>query len=113
MADADVRRSARELEAMEAMTRADVTMAWSRARAADVTLQALEETALPRMEETVRAAEAAYASGGGDFLSLLDSAMSRLRLQGQRLQAVARRETARFELERLLGTQVDATGVAP
>jgi outer membrane protein, heavy metal efflux system len=103
MADAMLLRAQRELESMEAMTRADLLMAWSRARAADLALQALEETALPRMRETVTSAEAAYVSGSGDFLSLLEATMARQRMEGERIQALIRRESAHFELARLLG----------
>ncbi|MCY1024023.1 TolC family protein [Pyxidicoccus sp. MSG2] len=103
MADAMVQRAQRDLEAMEVMTRTDLRMAWSRARAADLTLQALEETALPRMRETVAASESAYVSGSADFLSLLEATMARQRLEADRLRAVVRREAARYELERLLG----------
>lgn len=103
MADAMVQRAQRDLEAMQVMTRTDLRMAWSRARAADLTLQALEETALPRMRETVAASESAYVSGSADFLSLLEATMARQRLEADRLQAVVRREAARYELERLLG----------
>lgn len=103
MADAMVQGARRELESMAAMTRADLRMAWSRARAADLMLQALEEAALPRMRETVASTEAAYVSGSESFLSLLEATMAWQRLEGERLQAVVRRETARFELARLLG----------
>jgi cobalt-zinc-cadmium efflux system outer membrane protein len=103
MADAMVQRAQRELEAMQVMTQTDLRMAWSRARAADLTLQALEETALPRMRETVKASEAAYVSGTGDFLALLEVTMALQRREAERLQAVVRREVVRFELERLLG----------
>jgi cobalt-zinc-cadmium efflux system outer membrane protein len=107
MAEAMVTRAQRELEAMQLMSRTDLRMAWSRARAADLSLQALEETALPRMRETVKATEAAYSSGSGDFLALLEATMARQRLEAQRLQAVVRRETTRFELARLLGLPLD------
>ncbi|MBZ4420199.1 TolC family protein [Myxococcus sp. RHSTA-1-4] len=106
MAEAMVQRAQRDLEAMEVMTRTDLRMAWSRARAADLTLQALEDTALPRMRETVAASESAYVSGSADFLSLLEATMARLRLEADRLQAVVRREVARYELERLLGASI-------
>jgi len=103
MAGAMVQRAQRELEAMQVMTRTDLRMAWSRARAADLSLRALEETALPRMRETVKASEAAYISGTGDFLALLEATMTLQQREAERLQAVLRREVARFELERLLG----------
>jgi cobalt-zinc-cadmium efflux system outer membrane protein len=103
MAEAMVQRAQRDLEAMQVMTRTDLRMAWSRARAADLSLQALEATALPRMRETVKASEAAYISGTGDFLALLEATMTLQQREAERLQAVLRRELARFELERLLG----------
>jgi cobalt-zinc-cadmium efflux system outer membrane protein len=103
MAEAMVQRAQRELEAMQVMTQTDLRMAWSRARAADLALQALEEAALPRMRETVKASEAAYISGTGDFLALLEATMTLQQREAERLQAVVQRELARFELERLLG----------
>jgi cobalt-zinc-cadmium efflux system outer membrane protein len=103
MAEAMVQRAQRALEAMQTMTRTDLRMAWSRARAAELALQALEETALPRMREMVKASEAAYVSGTGDFLALLEATMALQQREAERLQAVVRREVARFELERLLG----------
>lgn len=106
MAEGMVRQSERALEAMDAMTRADLQMAWSRARGADAALVALEATALPRLRETVRSAEAAYTSGSGDFLSLLEATMAFQRLEAQHVQAVVRRELTLFELERLLGASL-------
>jgi outer membrane protein, heavy metal efflux system len=106
MANAMVARAQKDLEFMQVMARTDLRMAWSRAQAADLALQALEETALPRMRETVASSEAAYMSGSGDFLSLLEAVMARQRLEAERLQAVVRRETARFELARLLGASL-------
>lgn len=103
MAEAMVQRAQRELEAMQVMTQTDLRMAWSRARAADLALQALEETALPRMREMVKASEAAYVSGTGGFLALLEATMALQQREAERLQAVVRREVLRFELERLLG----------
>ena len=110
MAEAMVQRAQKDLEAMEVMTRTDLRMAWSRARAADLTLRALEETALPRMRETIAASESAYVSGSADFLALLEATMARQRLEAERLRAVARREAARYELERLLGASVALEG---
>ncbi len=102
MAGAMVRRAERERVAMATMTDAEVRMAWSRARAAQRALAALEETALPRLRETVKADEAAYVSGTGDFLRWLEDLEALLGLEAQRLEAVVRREGARYELERLL-----------
>jgi outer membrane protein TolC len=42
-------------------------------------------------------------SGTGDFLALLEATMALQQREAERLQAVARRELTRFELERLLG----------
>lgn len=103
MAEAMERGAAREREAMAAMTDAELRMAWSRARAAERGLAALEETALPRLRETVQSAEAEYRSGAGGLLPLLEAAMAQKELEGRRLGAVLRRATTRFELQRLLG----------
>ena len=113
MAEGMVRQSERQLEAMDAMTRAELQMAWSRARATELSLAALEDTALPRLRETVRSAEAAYVSGSGDFLSLLESVMAYQRLESERIQAAVRHALARFELERLLGASVSSPQSAP
>lgn len=106
MAGAMLRRAERELEAMTLMTGAHLSAAWSRARAADRTLRALDDTALPRMRETVASSEAAYASGTGNFLSLLDAALSLQVLEAQRIRTLVEREVRVFEIERLLGAPI-------
>lgn len=103
MTEAMVRRAQRGAESMRAMTEADLRMAYSRARAAERSLTALEGTALPKLRETVTSAQAAYASGSADFLALLESTMALRSLEMERVRAVVRRENARFELSRLLG----------
>lgn len=111
MARAMERRALREVELMEAMTDAELRMAWSRARGADRELAALEETALPRMREAVQSARSSYTAGTGDFLSLLDSAMSLLETDAERIRAAARRAVALYELQRIAGS--GAAGGAP
>ena len=111
MANAMVRRAQRDLEAMDAMTVADVRMAWARAFAEQQALQALEESALPRFKETVASAEAAYVAGRGNYLELLEAVMTYQRVEAQRYENIVRRELALFELSRLLGR--NATGQNP
>ncbi|MBI3182638.1 MAG: TolC family protein [Myxococcales bacterium] len=103
MAEAMAHRAERDVEAMAAMTQAELRMAFGRARASELALEALERFALVRIRETVASSEAEYLSGGGEFLRLLESVQALQQLEGRRLEAVARREVTRFELERLLG----------
>jgi cobalt-zinc-cadmium efflux system outer membrane protein len=109
MSEAMYRRTERDRETMQAMTDADLRSAWSHARAADRSLDALESTVLPRMKDTVDSALAAYASGTGDFLGLLESAMAQREVEMELIQVRMKRENARFELARLLGKPLTAS----
>ena len=75
-------------------------------RSAELALEAIEGKALARLRDTVAAAHAEYTSGSGDFLRLLESVMALQALEAQRIDAVARREVARVELERLVGPEL-------
>jgi outer membrane protein TolC len=106
MARAMKRAAVREQDAMRTMADAEARMAWSRTRASERTLSALEQTAIPRMRETVASIEVAYVAGRGEFLSLLDAIMELRELEGRRVQAVATRGVTRFELDRIAGRAV-------
>lgn len=106
MARAMKRAAVREQHAMRTMADAEARMAWSRTRASERTLEALEQSAIPRMRETVASIEVAYVAGRGEFLSLLDAIMELRELEGRRVQAVAARGVARFELDRIAGREV-------
>ena len=106
MARAMTRVAIREREAMTTMADAEARMAWSRTRAAERTLSALEGTALPRMRDTIASIQAAYVAGRGEFLALLDAIMELRELEAQRLRAVVARGVARFELDRIAGREV-------
>jgi len=81
MAQAMTRAADRERDAMQTMANAELRMAWSRARAAERKVSALEGAAIPKLRETIASIEAAYVSGTGDFLSLLDAVMQLQDLQ--------------------------------
>jgi outer membrane protein TolC len=110
MADAMVKAADLDVEAMGTMAEADLRMAWSRARGAERRLEALESSAIPRLEETIKSSEAAYQAGTGDFLSLLEASMALQEQRMERLQMVADVAVARFELERVSGTSFGAVG---
>jgi cobalt-zinc-cadmium efflux system outer membrane protein len=106
MARTMVRAADVEVSSMKRMAEAELQMAWSRARAAERAVAVLESTALPRLRETIASIEAAYASGQGGFLSLLDAVMQLQELELRRVAAVAARGVARFELDRIAGVEV-------
>jgi outer membrane protein, heavy metal efflux system len=106
MARAMVRVAEREEEAMTSMADAELRMAWSRARAAERKVTALEDSAIPKLRETIASIEAAYVAGTGEFISLLDAVMELKELEARRVEAVARRGVARFELDRIAGREV-------
>jgi cobalt-zinc-cadmium efflux system outer membrane protein len=106
MARAMERVAAREETAMTAMADAEARMAWSRARAAERSVTALEESAIPKLRETIASIEAAYVAGQGDFIALLDAVMQLEELEMSRVRAVARRGVTRFELNRIAGEEV-------
>jgi outer membrane protein, heavy metal efflux system len=108
LAGARVRRADREREAMEAMTDADLRMARATALAALRRVEALERSALPRLEETVKSTQAAYMAGSADFLALLDSSLSLRMQQRAHLRALVDLRLAQFELSRLLGQAAPA-----
>jgi outer membrane protein TolC len=103
MAQAMVRRADADVAAMASMAEAELRMAWSRARASERRLAALEGTAIPRMRDTVASTEAAYSAGSGSFLAHLDAILALLELEGRRLEALVSYETSRYELARLVG----------
>lgn len=106
MARSMTRAADREERAMQSMAAAAARMAWSRTRAAERTLAALDDAALPRLRETIASIEAAYIAGRGEFLSLLDAVMELRELEGRRVRAVVDRGVARFELDRIAGAEV-------
>jgi outer membrane protein TolC len=106
MADAMIVAADRDVDAMRTMAEADLRMAWSRARGAERRLEALESSAIPRLEETIKSAEASYQAGNGDFLALLESSMTLQELRMERLQAITEVAVARFELDRVAGATV-------
>lgn len=101
MADAMIARAEREERAMRQMASAELRMAWSRVRAEVRRVDALEKSAIPSLQESVRSTESAYAAGQADFLLLLEALVTLRELEMKRLEAVARREIARFELDRI------------
>jgi outer membrane protein, heavy metal efflux system len=111
LASATRRRAERELQAMEAVTLADLRTAHARTMAALRRLEALEQQSLPRLEETVASARASYMAGEVDFLSLLEASLALRMQQMAHLRAVAAHGEARFELSRLLAE--DLEGAAP
>jgi cobalt-zinc-cadmium efflux system outer membrane protein len=106
MARAMERSASREEEAMARMANAELRMAWSRARAAERKVDALEDSAIPKLRETIASTEAAYVAGTGQFIALLDAVMELAELEAKRVEAVARRGVARFELDRIAGDEV-------
>lgn len=112
MAEAELRRADKDVAAMRLMTESELLAAWSRAVAADRALKAIESSALPAARETVDADKAAYVSGTGTFINLLESLTALREVEMRRIQAVVRRETTRYELERLLA-QAPSEGGAP
>ena len=106
MARAMERAAEREQTATRTMATAEARMAWSRARAGERTVEALDRAAIPKLKQTIQSIEAAYVGGRGDFLALLDAIMALRQLEARRTQAVAARGIARFELDRIAGRGV-------
>jgi cobalt-zinc-cadmium efflux system outer membrane protein len=106
MAGAMVRVAERDEVAMRTMAGAELRMAWSRARGAERKLDALENAAIPKLRETIGSVEAAYISGSGQFIALLDAVMQLKELESRRAAAVVERGVLRFELDRIAGRQV-------
>jgi cobalt-zinc-cadmium efflux system outer membrane protein len=106
MARAMERFAGRESVAMVKMANAELRMAWSSARAAERKVIALEDSAIPKLRETIASTEAAYVAGTGAFISLLDAVMELKELEGKRVEAIVRRGVARFELDRIAGDEV-------
>lgn len=107
MADAMLRRAERDVDAMEAMSMAQLQSAFSRAKAAERALAALEQGALPALRETVDADRAAYVAGTASFIDLLESLSALREAEMKRIASVVRRDTTRFELQRLVATPLD------
>jgi outer membrane protein, heavy metal efflux system len=106
MAAAMVHAAERDADAMRAMASAELRMAWSETRAAGRRVDALEQSAIPKLRETIASNEGAYVAGTGSFLSLLDAVMELKALEAQRIEAVAARGIARFALDRIAGAEV-------
>ncbi len=106
MARAMERRAERAVTAMSVMASTELRMAWSRARAAERKLDALEHSALPSMQETVASIETGYRTGASDgFLALLEAVMALRQLEAQALSARLDLEWGRAELARIAGRE--------
>lgn len=105
LADAMVRRAEVRARAVDALTNARARVAWSRAQAARRRLEVLEGEAIPRMKETLSSSRAAYVSGTGSFLTVLDTRLAIQGLEEQRIDATVGFHVACFEIDRVLGTR--------
>ena len=110
MAEAMIARARREELAMRQMGSAELRMAWSRLRAADRRVTALDDRALPSMRESVASTRSGYVAGRADFLVLLEALSALRELEMERLEAVRDRETARFALQRVAGAPIEERG---
>lgn len=108
MANAMGRAAKAEQESMRVMAEADLRLAYSRVRSAELSLESIEKVAIPRLRATVESAEAAYRSGSEGFLELLESILALQRLEAERAARIADRGIAWFELSRILGGPVAA-----
>ncbi|MBI2376163.1 MAG: TolC family protein [Deltaproteobacteria bacterium] len=79
---------------------AELTVARRRAVAKDRALRVLERDVVPRLREALASSEAAYSSGTGSFVVLLEDALALLRREEALIRARAERELAILEVLR-------------
>jgi outer membrane protein, heavy metal efflux system len=103
MAEAEIEVADREIRAMRRMAEAELRMALGMLTGAASRARALEDSAIPAMREMVASTEAAYTAGRADFLVLLEALIALRELEMSRFEAIAARELARAELERIGG----------
>ncbi|MBI4678921.1 MAG: TolC family protein [Elusimicrobia bacterium] len=92
-----------ELQATRVATRADVKVAWSKARASKRLIEAYRTTLLPQAESSLKVAEAGYQAEKTGFLDLLDAQRSLLSFKLEYYQHIAEYEARVAELERVVG----------
>jgi outer membrane protein TolC len=107
-AEAELRRARAEEDAARNRVRAEVAAALPRLVAAAERYRIASAESVPRAEQTVRAAEAAYTAGSIDFLDLLEAQRRYLGEQIGRERALAEHEVRRAELSLALGETGDA-----
>ena len=104
-AQADLRR-------LQDQVRREVRQAWLRCRAALLEHELAVTTHIPHAEQALRAADAAYASGATDFLSLVDTLRTIESIHMTHVEAAAEFEKAYADLERTVGSDLDRTAPA-
>ena len=89
---------------LENRVRMEVRQAYVRARTAAVVHDLAVGTHVPRAEQALRVAEAAYETGNGDFSRLIASARTIELVHLEHVEAAATFEKAFADLERAVGT---------
>jgi len=105
-AEARLRAAELEREAADTGLAAEVTRALFDYRDAERKLSLYRDTLVPKAEESLRATAAAYETGAGDFLDLLDAERVLLDFHLARERALADRLTSLAELELLTGSEL-------
>jgi outer membrane protein, heavy metal efflux system len=105
-AEADRRR-------LEDGVRRDVEQAWLRVRTAKLRHDLFASTHVPQAEQAMTVTEAAYASGGVDLLSLLDTLRAVESVHLEHIDSAAETQMAWAELERAVGGPVPDESPTP
>ena len=101
-----------DLEAMKLMVTGEVAAAREDVQAARETVRSLEIEIIPRASAAVDAALAAYSSGQGSLVSVIDASGAVWRAQGELVMANSRLGEASIALERAQGRSA-SSGEAP
>lgn len=80
--------------------------AWARYEAARESFTIIDRDLLPQTQQSYDAAQAAFAAGRDDALSLFDALRSYLQVRLERSRALARLETSLADLERAVGASI-------
>ncbi|MCZ7558260.1 MAG: TolC family protein [Bacteroidia bacterium] len=105
-AEADARAAQEQLEDMRRMAEYEVRDAWAVANGLWERLTRFRESIIPHAEQALQAAMTSYATGGGDFATLLDAArmLAMFRMDAEMLEGDYHVALAR--LERAVGTDL-------
>lgn len=103
----EVTANKRTVDSVRITVRFQVRDAYARYQAALETFRIIDQDLLSQARQSFEAAQATYATGGGDALGLLDALRSLLEVRLDRARALVELDVSIGDLERAVGAEVD------
>jgi outer membrane protein TolC len=104
---------ARALESVRNVVRFELRDTAARLEAARSSYAILERDLLPQARQSFEAAQAGYATGKSDALSVLDAMRSYLQVRLEEVRALAQMGQSAADLERAIGTELPRAAESP